>query len=191
MKTKHDLKRFQRTSRHHPTHAEWVFAQRLRTTGLPFKQQMILGFYILDFVLPTKLIAIEIDGSNHDSDARKLYDERRTAFIRRAGFQVIRVRNEDAGIWDFAPVQALADYTEQHFRTVLSRANSLKSSAMKRTTNRLSKVGRPRARDRAKPERVHPAQVRRMSILDRVAALQATCGYLICAICFRPLRFSC
>lgn len=116
--------------RSRPTASEDIFRKRLVDANLDFKFQMILGFYILDFVIPEKLLCIEIDGSSHDD--RKGYDAFRDGFIRECGFEVLRIQNEDVETYDLALIESLPSFHPYRFRSVLSRANSKKGAYMER-----------------------------------------------------------
>lgn len=96
--------------------------------GIPFKQQVILGFYIVDFVLPLQMLCIEIDGPEHAS--RKAYDKTRTAFIESAGFKVMRIANEDVLTTDLDVIRSLPTYPERKFGHACSVAQSRKSSVI-------------------------------------------------------------
>src|SRR3989338_5263840 len=73
------------------TDAEHKLWQRLRNKqvqGLKFYRQYGVGSYILDFYCPQRLLAIELDGSQHL--ATREYDNDRTAYLQRLGITVIR-----------------------------------------------------------------------------------------------------
>ena len=60
----------------------------------PIQAQYPMRPFIVDFIcLPRKLI-IEVDGGYHDTPEQQAYDAQRTAYFERAGFRVIRFRNE-------------------------------------------------------------------------------------------------
>ena len=92
MKDAKAIKRFKKSMRRFPTMAERVFDQRLREYKERYRRQIIIGFYIADFVIPNRMLVIEIDGESHDPD----YDRRRDAFLTEVGFTVVRIKNEDA-----------------------------------------------------------------------------------------------
>lgn len=76
-----------------PTPSELAAAILLNTTNLRYLTQQIFGFYILDFVIPSKMLVIEIDGSSHDN--KQAYDLSRDQFIERYGLKVIHILNKD------------------------------------------------------------------------------------------------
>lgn len=111
-----------------PTPSERAFRDRLEAAGITFKTQMILGSFILDFVIPDKMLVIEIDGSVHNE--QRSYDAFRDRFIRKCGFKVVRVSNEAVATWDLGWVVSLKTFPERVFRSGLGKANSLRSEAI-------------------------------------------------------------
>jgi BirA family biotin operon repressor/biotin-[acetyl-CoA-carboxylase] ligase len=67
----------------------------LRAAALPCKRrrQHPIGRRIVDFACPRCKLAIELDGGQHDAQARA--DARRTAEIAAHGYRVIRFWNND------------------------------------------------------------------------------------------------
>jgi very-short-patch-repair endonuclease len=125
------LKVFQGRMRRKPTAPEKVILDRLKDNGIDFKFQMILGFYILDIVIPARMLVIEIDGTSHNSAKAKIYDASRTDFIERCGFSVIRLRNEIAESWSLNDIENYGKVsTDKMFRSGLAKANSLKSESI-------------------------------------------------------------
>lgn len=113
--------------RSRPTNPEKVFELRLIGARFEFKRQMILGFYIIDFVLPEQMICFEIDGENHKQ--RVKYDEARDRFINHSGFRMIRVRNEEAATYPLYFIHSLPAYPSSTFRSALAKANIEKALA--------------------------------------------------------------
>ena len=54
---------------------------------------MPIGPFIADFVIASKRLVIELDGSQHD--ANRAYDGERTAWFERQGYTVLRFWNGD------------------------------------------------------------------------------------------------
>src|SRR5687767_2448409 len=86
------------------TPAERIFRRRLHQLGIPFTRQTIIGFYIADFVIPTRMLVIELDGPIHALTT--VYDARRDGFIRSLGFDVLRIQNAQAEQFDMASIVA-------------------------------------------------------------------------------------
>ena len=77
---------------------EVVLWNALRKSGLGelrFRRQHPIGPYVLDFYLPSARLAIEIDGSVHESAMQAKHDERRTAWLAQNHVVVLRVPARD------------------------------------------------------------------------------------------------
>ncbi len=55
---------------------------------------MPIGPYIADFACRDAKLVVEIDGATHSSDEEIAADNRRTEFLEKHGFRVIRFTNE-------------------------------------------------------------------------------------------------
>jgi very-short-patch-repair endonuclease len=75
------------------TFYEQEFIKILNRNGISFRSQKQIGYYIVDFIILDTGIVVEIDGGQHDKNIK--YDNERTNFIKRIGFRIIRIRNED------------------------------------------------------------------------------------------------
>ena len=84
-----------RSLRKNMTRAEvilWQHLRRKQMLGLPIRRQHPIGPYIADFACRPLKLVIEVDGDTHADAA---YDARRTRFMEREGWQVLRVFNVD------------------------------------------------------------------------------------------------
>ena len=74
----------------------WLALRAKRFDGAKFRQQNVIGRYIVDFAcrIPCMLV-IEIDGDSHASQER--YDTDRTRYLERLGYRVLRFTNADVG----------------------------------------------------------------------------------------------
>jgi len=135
MKSSIELKKFSRQMKHHLTPSESYVLKQIETLNIPVKNQMILGFYIMDFILPTKMINIEIDGGVHLNKIR--YDFLRDNFTRASGFFVIRINNDDIYSYDYEKFLSLPDYSEEVFRSALGKANQLKSKYIQKSRTKV------------------------------------------------------
>ena len=63
--------------------------------NLPIKvyKQKPIGNYIIDFYCPKHKLAIELDGSQHYSQEKKIYDTERTKFLSSLGIRLVRYTN--------------------------------------------------------------------------------------------------
>ncbi|TAA39604.1 endonuclease domain-containing protein [Corallincola spongiicola] len=71
----------------------WSKLRARQIQGCKFRRQVPLGSYIVDFVCLERHLIVELDGSQHISQAN--YDEVRTAYLQRLGFHVIRFWNNE------------------------------------------------------------------------------------------------
>ncbi|WP_066664393.1 MULTISPECIES: endonuclease domain-containing protein [unclassified Sphingomonas] len=69
----------------------WQAVRNRRLDGFKFRFQHSLGPYVVDFACLEAMLIVEIDGAQHN-DAT---DARRTAFLEREGFLVLRFWNTE------------------------------------------------------------------------------------------------
>lgn len=89
---------FARKLRREQTSAEsllWTQLRNRQIEGCKFVRQEPIGPYFADFVCRDRKLVIEIDGATHSSDVERRHDGLRTAFLRDAGYHVIRFENDD------------------------------------------------------------------------------------------------
>ena len=67
----------------------------LKTYPVQFKRQYPIGCYITDFYCYRAKLVVELDGSQHCEPHQIEYDRKRTAFLQRQGFAVLRISNRD------------------------------------------------------------------------------------------------
>ena len=96
-----------------------LWYEYLRNYPYQFRRQVAFGNYILDFYCAAAKLAVELDGSQHYSEAGLRYDENRTAYLNGIGIRVIRFSNTDimrnlAGVCETIDAQI-------HGRIVLSK----------------------------------------------------------------------
>jgi len=87
-----------RELRREATPAERKLWQAIRAAvldGRKFRRQQRLGPFYADFVCHSERLVIEIDGETHSGDKAADYDARRTVFLERQGYRVIRFSNAD------------------------------------------------------------------------------------------------
>lgn len=75
--------------------ALWEVLRNRRFENLKFRRQYSAGYFVLDFYCPQEKLAIEVDGSVHDSIEAQRYDAYRTETLNGIGIQVVRFRNEE------------------------------------------------------------------------------------------------
>ena len=71
----------------------WYFLRNRRLNGYKFVRELAIDCYIADFVCREKRIIVEIDGGQH-MEAME-YDQRRTAFLEKKGYRVLRFWNNE------------------------------------------------------------------------------------------------
>lgn len=85
--------------RRNPTpfeHKLWLALRAKRFNGANFRQQKVVGPYIVDFACRSpRMLVIEVDGDTHSD--RNEYDERRTRYLKECGYRVLRFTNVDVG----------------------------------------------------------------------------------------------
>lgn len=77
-----------------PTRSEAVLWQELRgcKLGVEVRRQVVLGDHIVDFLVPSAKLLIEIDGAYHQR--RRAADSRRERKLGRLGYRVLRLDAE-------------------------------------------------------------------------------------------------
>jgi very-short-patch-repair endonuclease len=73
----------------------WFALRAKRLEHYKFYRQVPIGPYIADFVNHGHRLIIEIDGATHGEAHEMAHDARRTAYLERQGYRVIRVMNLD------------------------------------------------------------------------------------------------
>src|SRR5687767_14917395 len=73
----------------------WQHLKRSPVLGSHFRRQAPIGPYIADFACMAARLVIEVDGSQHGLDAGMRRDARRTQWLEREGYRVIRFWNND------------------------------------------------------------------------------------------------
>jgi very-short-patch-repair endonuclease len=71
----------------------WNLLRNRTVHGLKFVRQHPIDPFVADFVCRERMLVIELDGSQHVEDAE--YDARRTAYLNRRGYSVLRFWNTD------------------------------------------------------------------------------------------------
>jgi very-short-patch-repair endonuclease len=73
----------------------WSRLRAKRFKDLKFRRQYLIGKYIVDFICLEKKLIIELDGWQHKEENQERYDEKRTKYLERNGFKVIRFWNNE------------------------------------------------------------------------------------------------
>jgi very-short-patch-repair endonuclease len=91
------LKNKRKELRKHLTPAEARLWSQLKNNqiGHKFRRQHSFNYYILDFYCPEKRLAIELDGSPHDTDTGYIKDKQRTEYLQNEGITIVRFENKE------------------------------------------------------------------------------------------------
>ena len=73
----------------------WNILKNRQFHNLKFKRQQPIGNYIVDFACQEKRLIIEIDGSQHNFPNNLEYDQKRTQYLEKLGYTVIRFWNNE------------------------------------------------------------------------------------------------
>lgn len=72
-----------------------VWYQILKGRVPKFHRQRIIGNYIVDFYCPKLKLIIEIDGYQHFYEESREYDNKRTEYLEKLGYRVLRFENTE------------------------------------------------------------------------------------------------
>lgn len=101
----------------HPTKSEKFLYYKLccyfkdRESIRHFKyvqNQVVIGWYIADILIPAKHLIIEIDGNQHNSINGKTDDIIRDGYLKSLGFDILRYSNHDV----FSKTQQILQYID-------------------------------------------------------------------------------
>ena len=92
---KHDLAERLRRKQTDVERKLWVALRNRQFNGYKFRRQQPIGPYVVDFVCFESLLVIELDGSQHGLDEIIAYDQTRTRYLEKDGFQVLRFFNHE------------------------------------------------------------------------------------------------
>ena len=93
-----------RTNATPPERQLWKLLKGFNANGYHFRRQVPIGRYFADFACHHPKLVIELDGDTHGTDGAIAHDARRDAFLRSAGYAVLRIGNRDLsesldGVW--------------------------------------------------------------------------------------------
>lgn len=87
-----------REFRKNPTESEdavWQMLRNRQIKNLKWRRQQVICGYIADFYCAELKVVLEIDGSVHENEDVKAYDEFRTSVFESKGIRVFRLKNGD------------------------------------------------------------------------------------------------
>src|SRR5690349_10328203 len=92
-------------------HRLWSRLRGRQLDGFKFRRQHSIGPFVADFFCLEAKLVVELDGSQHADQLEQ--DERRTEYIREAGYAVLRIWNHEVISEIDAVLQRIADALEQ------------------------------------------------------------------------------
>src|SRR5947208_8658664 len=70
----------------------WLWNRLRRSpSGIRFRRQHPIGPYVADFYCPSAKLVIDVDGLVHDFAGPAEHDDRRNAYMRELGLEVVRI----------------------------------------------------------------------------------------------------
>ncbi len=109
-----------RSLRANPPQPERILWRLLREAfpEAHFRRQVPIGPYFADFASHGAKLIIELDGDTHGGDHAQSYDAARDAFLRSAGYSVLRIPNTEIGnldgVWSLIDLWLSNDGTVTH-----------------------------------------------------------------------------
>lgn len=73
------------------SYPEKFFMKVLNNNHIKYERELKIGKYFIDFALKEKMIALEIDGSQHLEEERANSDRRKDIFLKKKGWDVYRI----------------------------------------------------------------------------------------------------
>ncbi len=73
----------------------WLHLRDRQLIAVKFRRQEPIGRYFADFCCVERKLIIEVDGGHHDEDTQDEYDRKRTAYLERCGYRVLRFWNTE------------------------------------------------------------------------------------------------
>ncbi|MDD5463799.1 MAG: endonuclease domain-containing protein [Candidatus Moranbacteria bacterium] len=73
----------------------WSRLKNRRLCECKFRRQYLIGKYIADFICLEKKLIVEVDGWQHKIEEARRYDRKRTEYLKKEGFAVLRFWNND------------------------------------------------------------------------------------------------
>ncbi len=73
----------------------WRSLKAHRLGGYKFRRQQPVASYVVDFFCSQAKLILELDGGYHQEEAQRKQDDARDAFMREAGYEVLRFSNSE------------------------------------------------------------------------------------------------
>lgn len=124
------LERRARFLQENATPYEKFIANLLTSKNIPFKTQVVIGWYIADIVIDNKFIILELDGYQHYTPEGMASDESRSKWLGQFGFTVIRIKNHLAETFDVSVLKDYAYVSPHRVNSAIARANKERNRAL-------------------------------------------------------------
>ena len=73
----------------------WQMVRNRRCLGEKFRREYTIGPYTVDFCCVTLKLIVEVDGEHHFQEQGRQRDQRRDCYLRRLGYEVLRIPGYD------------------------------------------------------------------------------------------------
>lgn len=73
----------------------WFRLKNRKLHGVKFRRQQRIGRYIVDFINFENKLIVELDGYAHRGEEAKLKDQKRTEWLEKEGYRIIRFWNSE------------------------------------------------------------------------------------------------
>lgn len=87
------ITKYSRLNRKKKTPSEHKLWNKLIEKKIRFRSQRPIDFYIVDFLVPDRMLVVEVDGSSHIG--KEEYDLKRQKYIENKGYIFLRFSNEE------------------------------------------------------------------------------------------------
>lgn len=87
------LRKYRFANKHRDVRLEKLFRHLLIDNSIKYRRQIVIGYYIVDFLLIDRNLIVEIYEKSHDSQVQ--YDFKRELYLRELGFNFIAIKEEE------------------------------------------------------------------------------------------------
>ena len=120
------------------TKSEILFAQKLTSFGVEFKEQWGFlrkeSFYVADFYIPSLKAVVEIDGGYHTLPEQICRDLEKDLFYRKLKLRVVRIKNKDV------PNYRMSDLLNAINEEITAAKNTIKPKVNMPPTNSIKTI---------------------------------------------------
>ena len=73
----------------------WQMVRNRSCCGEKFRREYSIGPYTVDFCCVALKLIVEVDGKHHLTEKGMMHDQRRDAYLRKLGFEILRIPGYD------------------------------------------------------------------------------------------------